>query len=421
MTFSSSVADRPAWRPSRKRRRSASPSLSPTSARRSAGRSSSSRGSSCAIRAPSARDQLRGRALIEAAEGSGARLLLADEPASRSTGRRPSWWPRASGRGRSTARHVLLAPGAHDRPVVFPGWTLPGVLTAGAAQTHRQGPQGDAREAGPLRRERPAGPRVPRAASPLRSERRRRARGGARARACGARRDWREPHAETCRSCATRPAIGSSFCAGACRSGTGGSSSRPRAGSGSSRSSMPRSTPTGASLGGTEESVEVDTLCVGYGFFPSVELLRVAGCRLRYDEDLGGPVAVVDRWQRTSVPGVLAAGDGTGVRGSLRRRGPGATGGDRPRRGRGACGAGPGPPRAASTVPAGAQPDVPRRGRHLRACDTRHGRLPLRGGSARAARPGDRGDAGRQRREGLHARRRWASARGATASGRLRR
>src|SRR5439155_15127390 len=33
------------------------------------------------------------------------------------------------------ARHVLLAPGAHDRPVVFPGWTLPGVLTAGAAQT----------------------------------------------------------------------------------------------------------------------------------------------------------------------------------------------------------------------------------------------------------------------------------------------
>jgi hypothetical protein len=27
-------------------------------------------------------------------------------------------------------------------------------------------------------------------------------------------------------------------------------------------------------------------------------------------------VAVVDRWQRTSVPGVLAAGDGTGVRGS---------------------------------------------------------------------------------------------------------
>lgn len=34
----------------------------------------------------------------------------------------------------STARHVLLAGGAQERPVPFPGWTLPGVMTAGAAQ-----------------------------------------------------------------------------------------------------------------------------------------------------------------------------------------------------------------------------------------------------------------------------------------------
>ena len=43
-----------------------------------------------------------------------------------------------------SAARVLLAPGAHDRPVAFPGWTLPGVLTAGAAQTiakvHRVAP-----------------------------------------------------------------------------------------------------------------------------------------------------------------------------------------------------------------------------------------------------------------------------------------
>src|SRR6185295_15248289 len=67
---------------------------------------------------------------------------------------------------------------------------------------------------------------------------------------------------------------------------------------------------------GTEERVEVDTLCVGYGFFPSVELLRVAGCAFRYDEDLGGPVVVVDEWLRTTAPGVSAAGDGTGIAGS---------------------------------------------------------------------------------------------------------
>ncbi len=47
-----------------------------------------------------------------------------------------------------------------------------------------------------------------------------------------------------------------------------------------------------------------------------MELLRLAGCALRYDEDLGGPVAVLDEWLRTSVEGISAAGDGTGVAGS---------------------------------------------------------------------------------------------------------
>ena len=34
----------------------------------------------------------------------------------------------------SAAPHVLLAGGAQERPVPFPGWTLPGVMTAGSAQ-----------------------------------------------------------------------------------------------------------------------------------------------------------------------------------------------------------------------------------------------------------------------------------------------
>lgn len=33
------------------------------------------------------------------------------------------------------ARHIVLAHGAIERPAPFPGWTLPGVMTAGAAQT----------------------------------------------------------------------------------------------------------------------------------------------------------------------------------------------------------------------------------------------------------------------------------------------
>ncbi|WP_281967367.1 NAD(P)/FAD-dependent oxidoreductase [Roseovarius nanhaiticus] len=34
----------------------------------------------------------------------------------------------------AAAPHVLIASGAQERPVPFPGWTLPGVMTAGAAQ-----------------------------------------------------------------------------------------------------------------------------------------------------------------------------------------------------------------------------------------------------------------------------------------------
>lgn len=37
--------------------------------------------------------------------------------------------------GRITANAVIVATGAHERVLPFPGWTLPGVMTAGAAQT----------------------------------------------------------------------------------------------------------------------------------------------------------------------------------------------------------------------------------------------------------------------------------------------
>ena len=34
-----------------------------------------------------------------------------------------------------TAKKILIAPGAMERPLPMPGWTLPGVLTCGAGQT----------------------------------------------------------------------------------------------------------------------------------------------------------------------------------------------------------------------------------------------------------------------------------------------
>jgi hypothetical protein len=40
---------------------------------------------------------------------------------------------------RVRARAIVLCTGSYDRPVAFPGWTLPGVLTAGGAQALAKG------------------------------------------------------------------------------------------------------------------------------------------------------------------------------------------------------------------------------------------------------------------------------------------
>ena len=43
-------------------------------------------------------------------------------------------WSEAGTAQSASARHVIIATGALERPVPVPGWTLPGVMTAGAAQ-----------------------------------------------------------------------------------------------------------------------------------------------------------------------------------------------------------------------------------------------------------------------------------------------
>jgi len=44
-------------------------------------------------------------------------------------------WLKGESAGYLRARHVVLANGAMERPAPFPGWTLPGVMIAGAVQT----------------------------------------------------------------------------------------------------------------------------------------------------------------------------------------------------------------------------------------------------------------------------------------------
>ena len=261
------------------------------------------------------RDHVAGRALIDEVERSGARIFTRTSVL---TLRDDAVVVVREGEAvrTVTASRILLAPGAHDRPVVFPGWTLPGVLTAGGAQTLVK-----SQRVLPGRRVLFAG------SGPL-------------ALAFPAQLHGYGVNIVLALEAGSAPRVRDVLALAAATPGNTGllvDGLRYRAALLRARVPLRYRRIVVRAEGsdcveavvhaavddawrvvpGTEERLAVDTLCVGYGFFPSVELMRVAGCALGYDEDLGGPVVCVDEWMRTTAPGVSAAGDGTGVGGSL--------------------------------------------------------------------------------------------------------
>jgi thioredoxin reductase len=66
---------------------------------------------------------------------------------------------------------------------------------------------------------------------------------------------------------------------------------------------------------GAPRTLTCDTLAVGFGFVPQLELLLQLGCQMCVDRS-GTVVAVVDSRQQTSVADVYAAGEPTGVGGA---------------------------------------------------------------------------------------------------------
>jgi len=64
---------------------------------------------------------------------------------------------------------------------------------------------------------------------------------------------------------------------------------------------------------GTEIELEVDTICIAAGLTPLVELAFAAGCRPVFSPVLGGMVPVHDAAMRTSLPSLYVAGDISGV------------------------------------------------------------------------------------------------------------
>jgi thioredoxin reductase/bacterioferritin-associated ferredoxin len=80
-------------------------------------------------------------------------------------------------------------------------------------------------------------------------------------------------------------------------------------------------------IAGRSQSFDVDVVCVGYGFVPQVWLLGMLGCELQYDPMVGGWIPSRDDQMQTSREGIFAAGDGAGVAGVMAAASEGALAG----------------------------------------------------------------------------------------------
>ena len=75
---------------------------------------------------------------------------------------------------------------------------------------------------------------------------------------------------------------------------------------------------SGHALPGSETLYPCESLAIGYGFVANIELAQLAGCKLEYDENRGGWVVWVTEDLETSVEGIFAAGEITGIAGATK-------------------------------------------------------------------------------------------------------
>lgn len=210
-------------------------------------------------------------------------------------------------------RRIILATGAHERAVPFPGWTLPGVMTTGAGQTlvrawrvapgrrvviAGNGPLNlqlaiELLEAGievvALAEAAPA-PRDPGALAEM---------------------AWTAPEL-LARGIRDRLRL--------LRAGVpvlhGHVVQRAEGEDAIERVTLIRMDASGAARPGTERVFTADALCCGHGFQPQNELARALGCAQRWDAARRMLVTQRDGRCRSSLPEVFVVGDGAGLGGA---------------------------------------------------------------------------------------------------------
>lgn len=220
---------------------------------------------------------------------------------------------RGTDSGRVHARATIIAAGAVERAVPFPGWTLPGVVTAGGVQNLIKGQRllpgrrflvvGN----GPLLLV--AAQSILRAGGTVVEV----VEAGAPARA------WRALPGLLAAPRILRRGLG--YRAALWRAGvpmrSGETIVEARGGDdGVSEALVAPIDARGRLDRSRTRTLALDTIVAGFGLTPSVELTRLLGCRHRWDARRGGFVPERSEELETSVPGVFAVGDGAGIGGA---------------------------------------------------------------------------------------------------------
>ncbi|UOF90969.1 NAD(P)/FAD-dependent oxidoreductase [Fodinisporobacter ferrooxydans] len=72
-------------------------------------------------------------------------------------------------------------------------------------------------------------------------------------------------------------------------------------------------TPSGDSIPGTEKEISVDFVCIAGGLTPLSELAAIAGCPFQFFAELGGYIPLHNEYMQTDVQGLYVAGNITGI------------------------------------------------------------------------------------------------------------
>ncbi|MGW0905653.1 FAD-dependent oxidoreductase [Streptomyces sp. NPDC002853] len=201
---------------------------------------------------------------------------------------------------------VLLATGGYEKVLPFPGWTLPGVITAGGAQAMLKGglvlPGRTVVVAG-------TGPLLMPVAVGLAA-----AGAGVAALVESAGPKAFARHAATLAAHPDKLAEGARYAAQLLRHrvslATGHTVVEAHGKNALEAVTIAALDAAGRVRPGTERRIACDTLAVGHGMLPHTDLAEGLGCRI------DGVSVAVDAEQRTDVPGVWAAGEATGIGGA---------------------------------------------------------------------------------------------------------